>query len=597
MKATKRIIALLLAMIMVLAMATTAFADDGDTPEAPADPLAGHAFTAFQIFKADSISTDGNLGNLAWGSAVPEAIQDAVLATVEGATNVLELAAKLGAMSNDSDAAKAFAQKVYNIIAEYNADESNTTKITGTAVTPGETTLPIGYYLIEDVTVPAEGTTDFVYNLSVLKVSDNDTAVVVTPKLDVPKVDKNILDTEPVKLNEASVGDTVTYQIDGTLPENLGEYETYFYRFSDTLSKGLTYNDNMVVTVDGVDATKYFFVGASEYSATDGTTITVSISDLLALNNVKDNDGNRVFTVTKDSKVVLTYSATLNENAVINGENPNEVDLEYSNNPDDSGKPGNTPPPSDKEPEPEYPTGKTPKVKVVTYTTELTVKKTDQDGNDLTGAKFQLEGTALNIVEVTGQNYVPYVEPTEEGATAPTAYYKLKDGTFTTTVPVLEDDPNTTDKNEKNIDAYESADKYMLVTSTWYETRGTKAVSAEAFVDASGNLKFTGLGEGVYTLKEIVTPTGYNTIADQTITVKFDRESKKFYIEEKVEKDDDDKLIETSMTMEVTIVNQQGSTLPETGGIGTTLFYIVGGLLVAGAGVLLITKRRMSTAK
>ena len=87
---------------------------------------------------------------------------------------------------------------------------------------------------------------------------------------------------------------------------------------------------------------------------------------------------------------------------------------------------------------------------------------------------------------------------------------------------------------------------------------------------------FTGLGEGEYILVESVTPNGYNTLADQTFSI--------------------DK--NNALTgIGADIVNNKGSELPETGGIGTTIFYLIGAILVIGAGVVFVTRRRMHSDK
>ena len=110
-----------------------------------------------------------------------------------------------------------------------------------------------------------------------------------------------------------------------------------------------------------------------------------------------------------------------------------------------------------------------------------------------------------------------------------------------------------------------------------------------------------GLDDGDYFIREVLTPVGYNSIEDKYFTVTATHDSLK----------DDPELTDLSgnpktgsvITLDTTIksgevsttvVNKSGSTLPETGGIGTTIFYVVGVVLMLGAGVLLITKRRMS---
>lgn len=88
--------------------------------------------------------------------------------------------------------------------------------------------------------------------------------------------------------------------------------------------------------------------------------------------------------------------------------------------------------------------------------------------------------------------------------------------------------------------------------------------------------EFTGLSNGTYTLVEKTVPTGYNKAADYTFTVK------------------DKDISQANLEQSTIVVNNKGAELPSTGGIGTTIFYVVGAMLVLGAGVLLVTRRRMS---
>ena len=110
---------------------------------------------------------------------------------------------------------------------------------------------------------------------------------------------------------------------------------------------------------------------------------------------------------------------------------------------------------------------------------------------------------------------------------------------------------------------------------------------------------WTGLDDGKYMIKEIITPAGFNTIADQTFTVTatHDTDSTDPKLTALTGTLDSGVIAFTSNSGEgsltTTIENNQGTTLPGTGGIGTTIFYVIGGGLMVAAGVLLITKKRM----
>lgn len=103
--------------------------------------------------------------------------------------------------------------------------------------------------------------------------------------------------------------------------------------------------------------------------------------------------------------------------------------------------------------------------------------------------------------------------------------------------------------------------------------------------DNKGAATITGLEAGTYKLQEIVAPTNYNLLnGDISVELKLDHKS-------------DAPAIVVGMEVTSDIANNSGSTLPETGGIGTTIFYLIGAILVIGAGVVFVTRRRMHSDK
>ena len=180
----------------------------------------------------------------------------------------------------------------------------------------------------------------------------------------------------------------------------------------------------------------------------------------------------------------------------------------------------------------------------------------------------------MNIVLVTEEKFE---------AAADGEYWKLKDGTYTTTAPTVADDEtdNTAD--------YDSVDtKYTKTTSVVAKGNGKTETDVVGTVQADGTVTFKGLGVGEYTITETKTLPGYNTIEPIKFTLTFNAETKTFV------SDNSAVTVGTDNTLDTSIVNQKGSLLPSTGGIGTTIFYVVGGILVIGAGILLVTKKRMS---
>ena len=272
----------------------------------------------------------------------------------------------------------------------------------------------------------------------------------------------------------------------------------------------------------------------------------------------------------------------MNEDAVIGTDpNTNTAKLIYSNNPsqsdrgDKEGVPG--------EPGGNVPTGETPDYITKTYVTQIKLTKVDQDGNALNGAEFTLTGTNLTKVKFT--------TATNFTEAADGSYYKLKSGAYTETAPT-----------DATADLYESTTtKYTKTTSTnVVEASGSGAdANVKAFVGDDGILYFTGLDKGTYTLTETTTPTGFNTIDPINFEIKGTIDGATATVGGNITWSSDNQNLtwnEASQTFEITITNIAGKLLPSTGGIGTTIFYVAGTILVLGAAVLLITKKRMRRA-
>ena len=588
MKLTRKILALLLCLTMVLGMATTAFAAGGHVHYISIENnRAGYVYEAYQIF-AGEVDATGVLSNITWGSAIPAASIDTMMTELKtvpafaSCTDVDSVAAVLASasLSLDDPIAIAFAD-VVSKYATVSAGTSSFKSDTGKYTIPN---LEDGYYLVKNTAVPEGANTT--YTRYILKVVAD---VNVAHKGSFPTVEKKIVEGgAELDTSEGFIGQVVNYKIEGTLPNNIDVYDTYYYVFRDTLSKGLTFNNDVKVTVNGVDVTKYFYKEATAYPGTGdkyegGTSLMVGIQDLLALELLADP---AVGAITHATEVVLTYSATLNEDAIVGTfeGNPNKVYLEYDNNPNNDGDGATTPPPPNPDkPTPVEPVGETPEDEVVTFTTELTIQKVDGTGKALTGAEFTLTSDQnVSMSVVTKYTF------TEDAAGE---YWKLNDGTYTKAAPVA-DDPSTPDINESTEASYASTTtKYKVtpvVTVTPVSPAAPYNVTAE--VDENGLVSFTGLGAGTYTLTETKTPAGFNTMDPITFTIEFSYDSAQerweFYAFG-VAQD-----VDNTLSME--IQNVAGSTLPSTGGMGTTLFYVFGSIMVIGAVVLLITKKRMS---
>ena len=128
--------------------------------------------------------------------------------------------------------------------------------------------------------------------------------------------------------------------------------------------------------------------------------------------------------------------------------------------------------------------------------------------------------------------------------------------------------------------------KYTAATESaaaQVEWVANQADATEVTTDTNGAAAFNGLKDGTYHLVETAAPAGYNLLATEVEVV--------------INGADATEVDLSSLTATAKVENSTGTTIPETGGIGTTIFYVAGGLLVLGAVILLITKKRMSSAK
>ncbi len=514
MKHIKKLASLLLVLVMVFALATTAFADETTTYSITINNSAeGHTYEAYQIFTGDLVEKDGTkiLSNIVWGSGISDA----------GQTALGDAAAKAETLKTEADA-KAFAKAVAPYLTT--AAGSANTVTDGKYVISG---LAAGYYLVKDRDGSLTGDAD-AYTEYIIKVVSDTTA---TPKSSVPTVEKKVKDTNDSTgvtsdwqdSADYDIGDSIPFQLKATLADNVSSYTTYKVVFHDTLSKGLTYNNDAKVYIGGTE-TNGFTVTAT-VNADGTTTLTVSCDDVKAL-----GAGN-------SSVITVEYTAKLNENAVLGSAgNPNEVYLEYSNNPNKSENGNNE-------------TGETPKDVVIVFTYKTIINKVDSENKPLTGAAFKLE-KLIKGKDGAAETWTTVKEFTVDETTTSFTFSGLDDGQYKLTETKTPAGYNTIDPIYFVIEAThdETADAPTLKTLNAYLT------------DANGN-KQTEMKDG----ESVNIDLGTVDLTAGSITT--------------------------------TVVNKSGSELPSTGGIGTTIFYVLGGVLVLAAVVLLVTKKRMSGAE
>lgn len=519
MKRMKKIFALALTVIMVLGLATTAFAADTENTveisvvsSASGTPVTGHTYEVYQIFTG-TVATDGKtLSDIVIGKNVEGRTVNDVMALLEG--------------KSDAEAAAALKTIITGTyVAELNDGNNHKANV-----------VP-GYYLIEDVTEDLpENETKSAFILQVLEAvqikSKHTAGPIVEKKID-DKNDSNTAEDEIVWHDSADhdIGDLIDFQITTTIPSAFQLFvdnnAAYPYTLHDTEEAGLTFQPETVeVKIGETVLTKdvdYSVVSPTE----DGHTFDIVFEDLT-----------KVEGAVVDAQIVVTYKSILNENAVLGSKgNVNEVFGEFRNYYEPT--------------KPVY----TPKDAVIAFTYKVVINKVDEDKKPLPGAVFTLEK----------------FEASQEG----TVEYPKNSGVKGEWVAkeTVETEPDTT-FTFKGLD-----DGYYRLTENTAPDGYNKIAPIEFTVTAEHEIVW----ETVDRLDVLETLTGDVTTGEIVFTA-IDE-----VINEKVESE--------NIGLSADVENRSGSILPETGGIGTTIFYVAGALLAVVAVVLLVTKKRMSSAE
>ncbi len=455
MRKMKKILAAVLAMVMVLAMgvsvsAATITIDGG---------ASGSAYAAYKLMDV----TQSGTGTEAKYSYTVNSKYEDVLEAVTGKTTQSDIADYISALDTSAKV-RTFADAVYAAItaASLTADYTTDTDVFDS--------VDQGYYLIAETKT---GTDDDTYSLVILNTAGSE-SLTVTTKEDTVELEKKVKETNDTTGDvsdwqdaaDYDIGDSVPFQLTGTLPSNYDNYSTYYYAFHDVMSAGLTLDASSVkVYVDGtaLDASEYTVV-TDTAKLTDGCTFEVIITDLKQVS----------VTATASSKITVEYSATLNDNAEIGSTgNPNTAYLEFSNNPYGDG------------------TGKTTEDKVIVFTYEIDVNKVDESGAALSGAGFTLykydatEGDYVAVgSEITGVTTFTF-KGVDAGkymiseTTVPDGYNKADDIYFTVeaTYDTTSDNPKLTDLTVKD------ADGNVSTSFTADTTNGTVSTDVENTTD------------------------------------------------------------------------------------------------------------------
>lgn len=573
MKTIRRLLTLACALVAALAIAVPAYAANGPYALTIKSETPGHTYEAYQVFSGD-VSADGTyLSNVEWGDNVDST---ALLTALKGSTafgtpnpfancdSAAKVAAALG--NRGSEFMDAFAEAVG-------------ANLTGTAISFGPegqsgdaytytaTGLEAGYYLVQDAENSLDGS-QYAKTKFILKVVGDVTA---QAKADQPTLDKTIASVNGVDVNldyaNAAIGDTVTFQLTSEVPEMDG-YNEYLFVVTDELSQGFTLADgfeanDVTVKIDDTALATNEYAVSTFVEEDKPTKITITINNLVRK--------------TEDADITITYTATVNDKAVIgDAGNANTAYLEFSNDPNY---------PYSGVDDKNAPMGKTPDTSTYTYVGGLIIHKVDENNNALPAAQFKIESDDFNQVVLVGTEFV---QDDTNGT-----YYKLKNGTYTKVQP--------TDENAADYVNPDGSVKYALNTTT---TTETPTISADetakcvtSWVDASGNLIVAGLSAGIYTITETYAPDGYNIADPVTVTVDWAAPTATGSTTCTWTKDGKAVTLESSNNMKlipVTIQNLRGATLPSTGGIGKTVLIGTGAVIAVVAVVGLVTKLRAS---
>ena len=465
-KTFKKLFAALLAAALVLAMAVPAFAVTNATKGSItiSNTVKDETYTIYRMFKLDSYNAESNTYSYTvesdWEGFFKTGAGGSYI-TLDGQNHPTWTAAD----ENDSTTVAAFAKAALAWAKQKGIQSAGTQEGNGSSITFSN--LDLGYYLVDSSLGALCG------------LNTTNPNATIKEKNEKPEIKKEVQTSagDWSSENNAKIGDTVEYKVEIKVADGAQKYTV-----TDTMSKGLTFNNSSLkVTANDAVTTDYTLT-----STTNGFTLVLPET--------------YVSTLTKGTTIIVTYNATLNKDAVIDGDgNANEVKLSYGNH-------QNTVP-----------------SKVTTKSYQFDLVKVDGTTNKLLdGAEFELAdgNTKLSFVKDTAGNY-RVAAAGEDGAT--------------TTITV------------KN-----------------------------------GKVNIYGLAGKTYTLTETKAPDGYNKLVTSETVNLADGSKTHATIVGSVYKDGG-----------VVVENHAGTVLPSTGGMGTTLFYVIGGGLMVAAVVLLVTKKRM----
>ena len=497
MKHARKLASLLLALVMVFALAATAFAQDvtvtGGTGSITISNAAkGETYTIYKLFNA-TVNADGS--SIAYTGTIPASLSTYFTADKNGYISATPEATD---GENMSEGLKA-ALKTWTAT----ATAAKTATSDGSALNFKE--LAYGYYVVTT--------------------TQGDQVISVdSTKPDVTIVDKNSSTPDALSKTadkkDVSIGDTVTYTV---------RFKTSNYYGAGTEAKEIvsyTIEDTLPEFLKDVKVTS---IRVNNDVIQDQTGATPQFDSNKKIVIKWYDEVNKQFLYDNGATVTITYTAKVTDKAIIDGNgNTNDVTLKWTTKGSDQPVPSEI------------------KEKETIYTYAIALKKVNNKGVALPGAIFEFPFYVHTTPDTTDGAYIYAGENAGEGLTN------------------------------------------------------------QITTPADGVIIVKGVKTGRYTITEFKAPDGYNKLTApvtvEAVKTSSTTTSKTVYLDEKGDPTNETTAIEVKVenndiaATAVVVVNKAGTELPSTGGMGTTLFYVLGAVLVVGAGVLLITKKRMSDA-
>jgi len=465
MKTTKKLLALVLALMMVMSLATTAFADGEEATKNDSITIeSAKVGETYALYKLFDLIVDDEAEPSKYAYTVNEDWAAFFAADAAGAAYITVEDGYVKGISDAAALAKAAAEWTGkpDALKTVEADENETVVFDG---------LANGYYVI----------TSTLGTIAMADTTPDKSDVTITEKNPEDKIEKEVKEDSTNTFgteNDAQVGDTVEFTSTVTLVKGTRNVVVH-----DAMDAGLTLNQDSIAIAGLTVETDYTVA----YNTADNCDFEITFTEdyLKAL-----TEGETVLT--------LTYSAVLNENAIVKDENgvaivdqKNKTKVTYGDN-------------------------QSVEDETTTTTHKVTVNKYADQVTDLAGAVFSLKknGTVVKLIKLDEQNY--------------------------------------------------------------RVANGAEAGAQDTFITVdTGDIVIWGLDTDTdYTLEEITPPEGYNKLPGEV-----------------------DVAVNAEDTSVIDVKNNSGTELPETGGMGTTLFYIFGSIMMVGAAVLLVTKKRMNMAE